>query len=216
MRHWPNMDPMLEHLFKGQVAEQCEFALASASEIDRALTELHQAKPQGQQVNWQRRMQAQDRLWFSIRALLTAAANISKILFPAEGRRLKQDFPDRGERLRASLGVPDDSPLANRDVRNHFEHMDERLEEWWVNDPNHNIAHRVIGPLDKSVVGLSKQQMFEQFDPATGRVAFWGDVYELRPLLDAIQELRDRALQATSKPWWTQEEAAAEGFEDDG
>jgi hypothetical protein len=41
----------------------------------------------------------------------------------------------RGERLRQDLGVGIKSPVLNRAVRNHFEHLDERIDEWLLAQP---------------------------------------------------------------------------------
>ena len=62
------------------------------------------------------------RVWYSIRVLLIASANISKLLWP------DKKFEARGKELRELLSVPTDSPITARDFRNHFEHFDERLE----------------------------------------------------------------------------------------
>lgn len=198
---------MLDHVYTEEISEQCRFAIGSARGINQALKEMPSPStdaPLDFDEHRKAQRQAEDRLWFSIRALLSAAANISKILFPNPGRARAKDFPDRGERLRSRLSVPDDSPLANRDLRNHFEHLDERLEEWWINDPRHNIVQRMIGQLEGAISGFSDQQLFARFDPSTARVAFHGDVYELQPLIDAIIALHDRAAEATAKPWWEQ------------
>jgi hypothetical protein len=170
------VDRGLLEAFIREIDEQCIFALNAAGGINAGL----QSGP------------SQDQIWLSIRALLTAAANISKCLWPTENRSTRSDFPDRGEALRGALDVEDDSPLSNRDLRNHFEHMDERLETWWLEDPHHNIARRIIGPFDRTIVGLAPGSMFEQFDPDTARVAFRGDTFELQPLVDEISQLKSQ------------------------
>ena len=64
-------------------------------------------------------------VWCSIQSILVAAGNVSKILWP------NQKYKNRGERLRQMLNVNADNLLSNRDFRNHFEHYDERIEEWF-------------------------------------------------------------------------------------
>ncbi|GAA0882849.1 hypothetical protein GCM10009120_14460 [Sphingobacterium siyangense subsp. cladoniae] len=63
--------------------------------------------------------------WCSIQSILVAAGNVSKILWPSQKYKL------RGQKLRKLLGVEDNNPLASRKFRNHFEHYDERIEEWF-------------------------------------------------------------------------------------
>lgn len=66
--------------------------------------------------------------WCSIQSILVAAGNVSKILWPNEKYKI------RGERLRHLLKVEKDNPLSNRKFRNHFEHYDERIEEYFENN----------------------------------------------------------------------------------
>jgi hypothetical protein len=49
----------------------------------------------------------EDRLWYSVQAFLVAAGNISKLLWPKSN-------PERGQIVRQSLAVPDDSVLRDR------------------------------------------------------------------------------------------------------
>lgn len=63
--------------------------------------------------------------WCSIQTILVAAGNVSKILWPNEKYKV------RGEKLRQLLNVEKDNPLSNRKFRNHFEHYDERIEEYF-------------------------------------------------------------------------------------
>lgn len=63
--------------------------------------------------------------WCSIQSILVAAGNVSKILWPSHKYKL------RDEKLRQLLKVEENNPLASRKFRNHFEHYDERVEEWF-------------------------------------------------------------------------------------
>lgn len=63
------------------------------------------------------------------------AAAVSRFFWPAAGtKREPVSFRTlrklRGARLRAAFGVTDESPLANRDLRNTWEHFDERLDQY--------------------------------------------------------------------------------------
>jgi hypothetical protein len=64
-----------------------------------------------------------DDFWFWMQSFLVAAASVSRLLWgtnpKAEARR---------EPLRQALGVDDASPVRDRTLRNHFEHLDERIE----------------------------------------------------------------------------------------
>ena len=68
-----------------------------------------------------------DAIWRSIHGLLSAAANLSKLLWPASRDPVRRE---RGAWLRKELGIDDTSPMRARTMRDHLEHFDERLEDW--------------------------------------------------------------------------------------
>ena len=63
--------------------------------------------------------------WFSLDALLRAAASISRIFWPPNSK-----YAGRAKLLGRLFHVGRRSPFALRDVRNSFEHFDERIEDW--------------------------------------------------------------------------------------
>ena len=79
-----------------------------------------------------------DRTWYSVQALLGAAANLSKLFKPPypvlgskEEKRVAFEFAEqRAAELRQKFGVDDRYEILNRNVRNHFEHFDNRLDRW--------------------------------------------------------------------------------------
>jgi hypothetical protein len=72
----------------------------------------------------------------SIRMALHFSANVSKVFWPADRSPAKE----RGERLRHLAGLTDDHPMRSRKLRNHVEHMDERLDTWTANSPRPFLA----------------------------------------------------------------------------
>jgi hypothetical protein len=195
------MDEALLETMQRQVAEQCEFALMALTSVngclermsDRTVMRDHEARDA-----------TMAELWFLSHAFLTATANIAKHLWPRRlgKRKVESDqaFPERGEELRRSLDVPDDSPLDSRTLRNHFEHADERLEEWWLDNPKHSIVRRMIGPIDQVIAGEGENvTRHEWFDPRSERpvLSFLGDEIELRPIADALVALKESAARVT-------------------
>lgn len=63
----------------------------------------------------------------SIRLALHFSGSVSRIFFPP---REKGAAKARGKRLRQLTGIPDDHPIRERALRNHVEHMDERMDDW--------------------------------------------------------------------------------------
>jgi hypothetical protein len=78
-------------------------------------------------------------VWMSLQAALLQYGMVSKFLFPIGGSKTAEK---RGQDLRAELGVPNDSPIQNRDARNALEHFDERLDRC-IEQPQAGILQAV-------------------------------------------------------------------------
>ena len=116
--------------------------------------------------------------------MLVATANVSKLLWP-----LRDESSARGETLRTTLQVEDDSPLACRAFRNHFEHFGARLEKWGISPRTNMIVDSNIGSLG-SIKGGASLVCVRNYDPSTETLTFHGEVYKLRPVIKALEILR--------------------------
>ena len=96
------------------------------------------------------------------------------------------------------LKVEDSSPLASRTFRNHFEHFDKRLETWGISTQTHRVVDSNIGSLGSIRGGLSCV-FVRNFDPSTQTLTFHGDMYELRPVIEALESLRARTMQVLER-----------------
>ena len=172
------MDTFLLRVFQQQVANQCFAALMAAETAQEALNKNS------------------DVFWASVQNCLTAVANISKACWGQGGKYAKEREP-----LRLSLGIDDNSPIKATSMRNNFEHIDERLDNWYATSPNRNHMDFMIGP-PSMVQGLADIDMFRVFDPTNAEVVFWGTVYPLKPIIDEIQRLHPVAVAESSKPHW--------------
>jgi hypothetical protein len=148
------LDSRLAKLLEEEVERQCRFGLMAADDLQSALAAGES-----------------DNLRYAVQALLIAAGNVSKVLWP-----VKPASSARGEHLRRTLEVADDSPLANRDLRNHFEHFDERLEDWATSSARHNFVDSCIGNLKKMMGGVDATDCLRNLDPATMCLTFGGEV----------------------------------------
>jgi hypothetical protein len=171
------MEKMVLRIFQREVERQCRFGLMAVEELNQAL-DAHDM----------------DGIWYSIQAFLVATGNISKLLWPPEKR-----FTKRGAELRKSLSVGDNSPLGPRTFRNYFEHFDERLEEWATSSERHNFADSNVGP-PGMIVGLDPEDYLRNFDPVNLTITFRGDVYDMKPIVDSIQVLWQKAKVEAQKP----------------
>jgi hypothetical protein len=129
--------------------------------------------------------------WFALQAILSASANLSKLLWGSDDPRLTQAKREQREAertaLRASLGVPDDSPLKSRTVRNAFEHFDEKLERRF-RDPK-----KRRGYVGRNIGGRSTdeaaQDRFGHYYPDDAVVAFWDQSVVVSELVEAARNL---------------------------
>ena len=161
------MHPFVIKVFRHSLDTQCNFALLAASDLDDALAGNDS-----------------DRIWLAIQSLLVAVANVSRLLFGQGGKAA-----DRSE-LQAELGVDATSPIAATRLRNHFEHMDQRIETWAKSSKRMIFIDMNVGPADGGIApGAEPIDHFRQFDPDTRRVLFWGEEYELTPVLREVERL---------------------------
>src|ERR1700751_2987470 len=122
------MDEMLLSVYQQQVVSLCEAGLLALADLNG-----YAAYKSG-------------RLWYGVQNFIVAAGNLSKTFFGG-GREPARTQPYEARKpLRDSLGVTDDSPLKQITIRNDFEHLDERIEEWWGESPNRNFLDAIVGP----------------------------------------------------------------------
>ncbi len=169
------MDPFVTKVFLSEVATQCEFAL-------RAIDLFRQAMAAGDTRG----------VFFCAQAFLGATGNVSKLLWPTDAK-----YSARGDELRKILGVPDDSPVAPRTFRNHFEHFDERLEEWAAKSKRKNfVDSNILGP--QGIVGIDREDFLRNLDPTTLHLTFRGDAYDLATVEEALKKLHESARAKTN------------------
>ncbi len=118
-------------------------------------------------------------VWCSIQSILVSAANISKILWPGKNRL-------RGKRLREMLKVEENNILSNRKFRNHFEHYDERIEEWFNNRPNGVYIDLAMNPSLRGGFTGNDHRGYNSFDNS---LMFRGERLDLNKVLTALSEV---------------------------
>jgi hypothetical protein len=177
------MDKHLASLFIGEIDLQCRFALAARDDLERALQE-HKLGDDPYPV------------WRAIQSVVLALGNLDRLVFPKKPGSMRD-----ATALRRFLNVPDSSPLQGLRFRNHFEHYDERLEDWYKKAPHHLSATSIIAPFG-SVTGLSPVSSFRQFDPDTYTVGFWEDRLELLTILPAVESLAATTAALRNVPHW--------------
>lgn len=172
------MDTMLLRLLQRQVLLNCQFVLTADEELRRSPTDPIQT-------------------WYAIQNLLSAAANISKVLWGASGKLSAERQP-----VRTSLAVDESCPLRNVGMRNNFEHFDERLTRWWAESSNHNFVDQNFGDIRRAITGFDGTDIFRNFDPQTGMVTFWEEDVDLSSIVREVHRLLPIVTIEAEKPHW--------------
>jgi hypothetical protein len=180
--------PTILKRLQAEVARQCQFAILAFQDLEQAI---------------QSETLSIERVWFSVQALLIAAANVSKTLYspPKQNNKGFAGINDNGSKkkelaeikkaLRENLGVAENSILISKEVtgiRNAFEHFDERLYSWATLSKRHNIVDSCIG--DISIFeGIDPNDYLRNLNPNTWELTFQGKVYNLKTIIEAIHDL---------------------------
>ena len=138
-------------LYLSEIEEQCRFATIAWKEIET---------------------NNPDTQWYSIQALLVAVANVSRLLWPD-----KRGSAERGRELRKRLLIGDNHPFKSRDMRNAFEHSDQRLDSWVASaERGFHVGGMYIEPVSRA---LDDSRFGRNFDRETGAVTFSRQKYDI-------------------------------------
>lgn len=123
-------------------------------------------------------------VWCSLQSILVATGNVSKILWP-----INKKYKQRGERLRIMLKVTDDNPISDRKFRNHFEHFDERIEDWFKHSPNGLYIDQAMNPsLRSDGLTLNTHRGYNSFN---NTLVFRDEILDLDEVLAALEKIYD-------------------------
>lgn len=176
------MDEFIEGIYLHEFATQCEYAVGSVQRMNQVL------QRQGSPSDFFR--EASNFLQHSSAA--------SRLLWPpgSGNRREKKRAKKRGEHLRAKIEIDDSEALKNRALRNHFEHFDERLDDWAETSPHKNIVDNMIGPRNAIAGDSVKDQDFMRlFDPTTKMLIFRGELFDVQALVTSLTNVLAKAKQ---------------------
>ena len=163
------MNALAESVFLGEIVLQSKIA-------ELAAKRLSASKDNSDQIE----------VWSSIQSILVAAGNVSKILWPQ-----KEKCAGRGKRLRELLKVSEDNILSDRKFRNHFEHYDERIEDWFKKQSSAVYSDLAVDPF-KSIWGNVPTNQHRAYDPLTQTLTFRGESFDLAVVLKELKEIRNK------------------------
>ena len=163
-----HLQAFTEHILLGEIAFQCQLAAKAAERLPACDDQFDSLE-----------------VWSAIQSILIAAANVSKLLWPSHSRSA------RGPALRALLEVDDRNPLADRTLRNHFEHYDERIEDWMSTAPSATYVDQSIGSAAFNPRAFP-QVVHRHYDPCTKVLTFRNESVSLASMLEALDLIRQK------------------------
>jgi hypothetical protein len=174
------MNSRLLEILALELATQCDLILIGAEQLESAIAK--QADFVGHPTSY---------MWAGLQSILVSAANASKILWGSGQARKK--VAERRKPLRELVGIDDSSVLNSTDLRNDFEHFDERIERRFGADVGGAFIGRNIGgPVAIFSMSGKPADLFGHYDPTTGIVQFWDNSVHIPKLIDAARELSTR------------------------
>ena len=94
----------------------------------------------------------------------------------------------RGKKLRIHFDVADDSPIANRDLRNAWEHFDENLDTYLIsNDAGYFFPSPMIG--NHEIADEPVGKVFKLIDPESEILILLGKKFYYRPIRDEVERI---------------------------
>lgn len=139
-------------------------------------------------------------VWLALQSILISSANISKMLWGSGGSG--SATATKRQPLRALLKTADDSPLKSPDLRNDFEHFDERIERWASESPGMFVGRNIwhAGGSPEVIAGEKPDTRFGHYDPVTGEVSFWARRVRVNDLTQEAARILPLARSAIVSP----------------
>ncbi|MCR4142924.1 hypothetical protein [Alcaligenes faecalis] len=198
------MDLLHQLIYLQEIQAQCRMALQAGNALNQAFarTEPIQTVEDGAMKTAE--------IFRNVHSMLTHVANISQFLWPTgrltcerqepQERQERQDLSAQRERranaLRTLLDLPaKDHPLRHRDVRNHLEHFDERLDRWArKGEMPPDIWQDSIGAWEVPTeqFEVDQKNVMRHFEPQTGTFRFQGEPWNIPDMIEAVKALRQK------------------------
>lgn len=178
------MDDETLQFYVIELQHQCEYAAIAAEDINRAF-EPRPGPGTDPRIT---------RSFAAAQTLVSAAGLVSKLLWPILPKDGNPAREARGLALREAVGVPDDSILKTKNVRNSFEHFDERIDAYFA--AGHiNVVDRNYGPKSGIVIGGAEPLYWRHLDPETNTIGVMSrdlvlEEVDILELVDALLEVR--------------------------
>jgi len=139
---------------------------------------------------------APDFIFAAVQEALTHAGALSRFFWPMKANNNKLAF-GRGARLRQAFELDDASPLKRRQLRNAFEHFDEDLDQFFLEDrAGYFFPSPIIG--DHHLADDELGRIFKLVDPSGVICVLLGNKFEFRPIQAEVERVLVAAIQKYS------------------
>lgn len=139
---------------------------------------------------------AQRDVFVGLEAFLSLWARASLLVAPSP--RSPRATAARGAHLRRVLGIGEDHAIANRALRDHWTHLDERLDRAVAAHPKGVLRQRFTRSGDSTPQQRAQTLRLVELDTLT--VHILGEAFPLRALYAALEDVNRRAIEA-SQSW---------------
>jgi hypothetical protein len=177
-----------DEIFLAFVIIECANALSAIEDVRQLAAARERVAPDVERLQ-------NGTVFRAIRLALQSSANVSKIFWP---QRTSGDHAKRrAENLRAVTGIPENHGLSNRALRNHIEHMDERLDDWTQADPRPFLTFELVihagdrGAPEKHAILIESTAIV--YDAEADEVLLFGETFSLAQLHADVLAVRDAA-----------------------
>lgn len=158
-------------------------------EGDDSISERSEAQAARDSVHKPRMNRRVHGVWAGTQLLLSAAANVSKLLWPPAGDK---DF--YCEDLRRLLDIKLPSVIEDRSLRNSFEHFGERIARWAPGHAGEPFSDSTILPaIEGAEPAPSDPLPIRAFVEDRFAVVFMGRIIHLKPIESVLEAIRNRA-----------------------
>jgi len=129
------------------------------------------------------------KLFEHLQIIIQEAAALSRYLWPVRSGK-QQVHERRGKEIRLSLDIAEDNALKDRNLRNHIEHFDEKLDEYLLR----GSAGEIIPQDVRAEIPISEVPLhiFKGFYINQRVFILLGKQYEILPLVSAIEEIHEK------------------------
>lgn len=176
---------------------ECGRAIKQLSQVD-LLVEMRTVRQDGIEAR------EYQRIFDCIRLGLQMAANVSRLFWPPKSRDPKKDQRSRvrGAHLRSLVGLPDSHGLSDRTLRNHIEHLDERMDDWTEASPRPFLAVELVLYDDMPPPGAMRDEALNAaaivYDVAGQSVQLFGEAFSMPTLRGQLEDVAQKISRALS------------------